>query len=338
MANEGEFPKANGDVQYASEVNAVAMSLFGKTIFGDGSDGALSVGSGTTTISTPIKQYSSISVEDGATLTFSGLNKCRIMCQGDCTINGALTLITGGTSTPPTAFDNITPAAPTNITGGSGGTSVTAHIIYYNPSLFKQGSSSLISAAGSGSASGAAGGAGGASGMWLELLVGGTLTIGATAAISGSGGAGSAGVNNANGGGGGGAGGAASSLFIVARKTVDLASGASITLNGGNGGNGGVATNYSSDGGGGGGATAGYSSSGASGGNGGTGAAKGNGGGGAGGTGGTLLILGLGSLSNNATISVAGGAGGNKGGSSAQDGNVGTTGTSRVISASITLT
>lgn len=88
----------------------------------------------------------------------------------------------------------------------------------------------------SGNTGGAAGGAGGAGGATLILIVGGTLTFGASSVVNFDGANGSIGgfASYCGGGGGGGAGGS----FVFLYNTAFTDNGATISVNGGTGGSG----------------------------------------------------------------------------------------------------
>ena len=333
---EGQFPKADGDVSYASEVNKIFFFEYGKEFCGDGSDGALSVTSGTTTLTGNSYQYSSISVSNGATLTFSGKGKVIVKCQGDCAISGNLNLPTR-TGDAPTTFDGFVGGSASESTGGTAGASfpvIIARLPFLGFCLTEGGSGSAGAtatgnAAGGGGAGGGSYGAGGAGGNGgggrvtgngaggaagagkgtVVFYIQGNITIAATAVISGAGttgGNGSAGSVNGGGGGGGGAGGF---LYMSAGGNATLASGAAISVNGGNGGTG---ANGTLDGGGG---------------NGGSG-----GGGGGGGGGGLAYIICSGTLSNSATITATKGNGGAAGTGTFSNGAAGSNGVDGLVS------
>jgi len=122
--DDGKLPQDYADVTYG----------------GDGSDGALNVTSGTTTLSVDvIYNYSSINVSAGATLRFTqgGNGGGYINCKGNCTIAGTLDLrgvISGqvtlyrGSVFEDAATGNGTPTFRSNKggVGGVGGTSTAA--------------------------------------------------------------------------------------------------------------------------------------------------------------------------------------------------------------------
>ena len=259
---EGSFPKVAGDIYYASEAGKTYFGLYGQnTGFGTGADGALSVPSGTTTISTPIKQYTSMNIGNGGTLTFGTYGKFYIFCQGNCTIAGNFTF-GNKAATPPTTYDLADGA-----TTGAGATAQLPIYEFWPGVIFKllweassgakavdataggatagAGGGASWGAAGNGGAPGAGGGASGSTGgaagagkCSVYLFVGGTLSIGSTAVISGAGANGGLGGtgNQGSGGGGGGGGGL---FYGFVGGPITITAGASISLKGGNGGNGG---------------------------------------------------------------------------------------------------
>jgi len=328
MAAEGNFPKIDGDVYYASEMNKNLHNFWG-----DGSDGALNVASGTTTIATNIKQYSSISVSNGATLTFSGHGKYYVFCTGNVTIDGTLAIPVRAT-TLPTALDATAGGAaisydvPGTAGVGSGTIRVYEWIVPSTPSTSNSGGVGCAGTGGSGKAgsgggggggagSGGAGGVGGSGSgggtgvagtagdgkATVIFIVKGSFSMASTGSISGAGAAGGAGGDAQVPGGGGGGGGGGQVIGIILGDLI-LTSGASISLGGGNGGKGGDSS-YTYP----------------------------NGGGGGGGGGGLLSLACCGALSNSATITVTAGSGGavGTGGSGGAAGSNGVAGISWVI-------
>ena len=340
---EGAYPKSNGDILYASETNNVKMHIAGQRYVGDGSDGALSVTSGTTTISSSVKRYTSMSISAGATLAFGTVGKFIIYCQGDFTLNGTLSL-GNKVGTSPTTFDSSAGSTGDGNPGGAAG--VVNAPLFGSFSVVKLdwigsegsnggvgktnsygngggggGGGSLLVAGGAGGNGGVSGGAtagaGGAAGVGkcaVIIFVGGTITFGASSSIVGTGNSGSVGAGgsfptNSSGSGGGG-GGASGFVMIFGNKEATITTGATVTLVGGAGGAGGAGAGGTNGGG---------------------------GGGGGGGSGGVFVLLCNGTLSNSATISVsggaggAGGAGGNAGGAAGANGSNGNTGLSFVL-------
>jgi hypothetical protein len=255
---EGIFPKADGEILYASEINQLRSN-----VFGDGSDGALSVASGTTTLTGgSIYNYTSINVANGAVLTVTaGATGPLIMkCIGNCTIDGTINLkglssYTGGaavvannTNAAGLAGNGwstyvLSGAAACGIAdGGSGGASgindgVGVYKGFKAVAFIRQSPSSIWNGSGGGSGGcqalsvSATSGTGGTGGVGLILLVSGNLTITGTIDVSG----GNGGNASASGGsGGGGGGGGAGSALIVYGGT--LANSGTITVTGGTGG------------------------------------------------------------------------------------------------------
>lgn len=238
------------DVSGNLTLNGLVNGLFG--FGGDGSDGALSVLAGTTTLNLDqVYNYSSINVAAGATLTFTGSGALGILnCSGNCTIAGTIelrNLVTTQTSRS-TRRDNFTTGNGQTFTGSVGGT-------------------------GGQSTNGGDGGTGGTS-----TTASGTPGVGgaAGAGAGAAGGNGSGGNSSVGGGGGGGGDSQDAAGFATAGATT-------ATVNGGNGGNGSTFNAGNNDGGCGGGGGGGYNTG--NGGNGGTGG-TGGGDGGAGGNGG----------------------------------------------------
>ena len=284
-------------------------------LFGDGSDGAVTI-SVNTTLSSDM-YYSSLTVNSGVTLNTGGY---RVFVSGTLTNNGTISRV-GNVGTAGNAGETTTFG-----TGGAGGAALAGGTIPgslagvaggngSNSGVGVVGSNGSNEANGVGSA-GAAGGAGGGTGGDLggaagtggtvttsaskprDYIIGTTLTIIAgTTRInkngggSGGGGGGEAGGADDGGGGSGGGGGGGSgsnggTIVICARTltnsgTITVAGGA-----GGNGGDGGDASGVNRDG-------------------------SGGGGGGAGGSGGLMVII-YNALTAG-TITVAGGAGGTGG-------------------------
>jgi len=338
MTDELAFPKVSGDVAYPSEYNLNFFRGWGVQMVGDGSDGELHVTSGTTTLTDTVKQYTSITVDAGCTLAVGTVGKCMLFCQGDCTINGAVTFPDNNGSIP-TLYDQTASGAGVTTPVALKAGKLLAYLGLQSGKIFP--AEAADGAAGGAGHGGAAGGTAGAGKGFLYLIVGGAFTIGASGSVSGSGTAGGAGAGGgAFGGAGGGSGGGAGACVIYVRKTATLATGATISLIGGAGGAGGASTGGgSADGGSGGSGGGSYVAIGGAGGTTGT-ANPYPGGGGGGGAGGLLVLFCGGTLTNSATISVAGGAAGaaGTGGGGATAGSAGGNGTSIVASMSYTAT
>lgn len=162
-------------------------------VFGDGSDGALVISSGTTNLNlNQVYNYSSISISVGATLSTAGTNgEMQLKCSGLTTLSGTISLI--GKNTSPlaiaSAFGDI--AALALGAGGAGG---------------KGGRTTLGGNGGTTSTPYGAGGGGGGS-DWAGTYNGGLGGNGGTPV--GTGGTAGSASNGGNGGtsaGGGGAG------------------------------------------------------------------------------------------------------------------------------------
>lgn len=232
---EGLYPKVGGDPPYASEYNASRG-------FGDGTDGAFDESAASTTNLTQgtIYQYSSFSL--GASHTISATTTSDkpivILVQGNATINGTISLT--GKGKPTTTGYYVLLGESSFATAGNTGQSGTfkrqggkagGHLFNiengYKLGSIMNGTGGGDS--GNGGSSGGAGGGGGASasndgvtgtdqgeitpgttgkggagGCTIIMIVGGTLTFGASSSIDVSGADGTDGVGGAAGGGGGG--------------------------------------------------------------------------------------------------------------------------------------
>jgi hypothetical protein len=285
------------------KIIATSTPSGGSTKFGGtGTDGALSITSGTTTIdlassSEVVKNYTSISIT-GGTLNFSNPAATSgtiifLKSQGDCTI----------TSTTSPAIDASGLGAEagkkgwgyyfyTNAgSGESGGSGIHSG---YVPFSIKNKALPLFTGAGGANGDNGAGAKGGGAVM---IECGGSLNFTSTTTVAGING--NTGSGASYGGGGGGAGGS----FILLYNGSLVANSGTIIIKGGDGGNstggsGGAGGNGSSgSGNGGAGGHAGYSYNGGGGGasafkasDGSSGGATGNGGGGGGGASGQSLI------------------------------------------------
>lgn len=266
---------------YADNVPSLSQGFFG----GDGSDGALSISSGTTTISaagasTLVKNYTSISVTGTGVLAFSnphsGGTIITLKSQGNVTL----------TSTSPAVDTRGMGAAGGASSGGANGTNANGRV-FITTNQYGLGNSTLAQAAGGGAidnplfytssseilarryvallsgaggGSSASSGAGGNGGGALLIECAGALNF--TGTINSSGNNGSAGANAPGTGRGyGGGGGGSAGMVVVLYNTLTANSG-TITAAGGNGGNGGNGGATSSGGSGGGGGAGSLSSSG----------------------------------------------------------------------------
>jgi len=236
---------------------------------GDGSDGALNVTSGTTTLDAAsanvlIKQYSSLNISAGATLTISnpgtGGTVLYLKVRGDVTIAGKIDLkgfggAGGAAVNPGVAGYGILDDSNhygVNGTSGSGstpGTAGSAGAAYLTQSFYTPLYGSIIRRAiyvwcgsgggGGGNGNGRPGGVGGAGGGALIIECGGSFNFVAGGEIDISGANGSNGSDGGpgNAGGGGGGGGAVGSALII-YNTLTADAGTK-TATGGNGGAGG---------------------------------------------------------------------------------------------------
>lgn len=291
-----KIPRGDSSATLNAWVDEVSLSKIG----GDGSDGDVTIGAGTTTLTRDM-YYNTLNIPVGATLKPNGY---RIFYKVSCVVDGTL-----------------------SVAGGAGGNAVTST----GGTAGAAGSTDGSIAGGKAGKAGANGGAGGAG-----KTAGGAAPVAGTIGATGTAGdalnstlgaAGNAGVLGGAGGsggaGGGAAGGAAGPIgaagAVVASKIVPRIPSFAFTLHDmidttirmmrGNGNNG------SGGGGGGGGGGAGGAS--AIGGNGGV----GGGAGGNGGDAGILFLCGP-ALSGSGTINYGGGAGGNgANGTNGSDGN-----------------
>lgn len=211
---------------------------------GDGSDGALTVSSTTTLNASQVYNYTSITIQAGATLKFTGNGPAIILCSGNFTMAS-----TGTIDLRFAATEKVGKLIGVQaLIGGEGYTSTT----------LENGGASI-----SGYLTGGAGGAGGSG------TGSGAGTGGAGGAATADGTAGADGTTNTTGGGGGGGGGSTS--------TAGTAGSNASGLNGGNGGAGGSGSTWGGAGGSGGGGT--DTGNGGNGGDGGTGISAGGRGG-----------------------------------------------------------
>ena len=249
---------------------------------GDGSDGALNVASGTTTINLgQVYNYSSINVSAGATLAFTGTDDgAYLNCSGNCTIAGTIELrnhiVTSIVKKQTTRGDTLvsgTPSTPLTITGagGGGGSSVvggdggdggTSTVASGSPGNGGVGGTAPAGNGGNGeggnSVGGGGGGGGGAgTGAGAANGVAGGNNSGNNGGNGGDGGGN--GTNGSAGAGGGGGGGYDTGTGGIGGNGANCTSGAGNQSGGGggdggesgaNGGNGGAAGNGGSSGGG----------------------------------------------------------------------------------------
>jgi len=292
------FPKSSGDALTHTEVNDLYYRILPKSeIGGDGSDGALSVSAGTTNVS-GVKNYTTISVSNGATLNIQG--PTILMATSTVNIAGAITSDdnTAGYCAGPGGHS----AAPGNCGyGGWGGFEWLQYQYrripygggrggYGGAAALATGANRIGGGGGgggagaytggiggvgtenAGSATGSTGGTGGAPDHGLIIESVGDFTFASTADIDLKGAAGGAATGNGGGGGGGGG----SSFQALTLGDLTFTASANINVTGGAGGAG----------------------------------AGGDGAGGGGGSGGSIKFWYLGSLTDAGTTVVTGGAAG----------------------------
>ena len=246
-------------------VNGYVQSNIG-AFGGDGSDGALSVSSGTTTIDASsanlvVKNYTSITISSGATLTIS--NKASngtilyLKCSGDVTIAGTIEMSSMGADSATTGFAIVddsshfggtgTNGSGAPAAGGSGGVIYTNKAFYTTPNTSTLYRKFIILSCGSGGGpggrggnSGGLGGAGGVGGGVVIIECRGALNFSGTINVNGGAGVtGSNGASSTQQGGGGGGGGGGAGMALILYNTLTANSG-TINAKGGAGGNGGT--------------------------------------------------------------------------------------------------
>lgn len=249
-----------------------------KSFGGTGADGALNITTGNTAVSagnqrTLVKNYTSISISAGASLSFSNPAPAGTLIvlksQGACTISGEIDVRLMGAAGGATSADGSEAnfiiddagthggnAGATSIGGGNiaAGTILLLDDLYASSSYHLE-SGNLRLLPGSGGAgggqtgAGGAGGAGGRGGGALILECNGALNFASGGSIVANGSNGSDGAVANNGGGGGGGGGAGGSVIVLYNALT--ANSGSVTVAGGNGGNGGNGSGAGNTGGGG---------------------------------------------------------------------------------------
>lgn len=238
-------------------VNGYLVATQG-TFGGDGSDGALAITSGTTTISiasakTLIKNYTSISITSTGKLAFSNPattgSSVLLKSQGDVTITSTATCIdfsslgsTGGG--PETNGTDSDTGFMFQNDGGQGciggingvkgaGFSITSFLTFDNSSWFRYLNAVIGAGGGGGDTSGGTGGSGGRGGGVGIIECGGAWNFTTASGISMAGANGTDGTGSGSGGGGGGGGG----YFVALYKTLTANSG-TVVKTGGTGGSG----------------------------------------------------------------------------------------------------
>jgi len=232
-------------------------------LYGDGSDGALTITSGTTTISLALeelveKNYTSLTIGGTGALNFSNVSTTGAVIimrvRGDCNVtstnNPAIQLVsvggTGGTSggTPgrgPTQVGlfngQFTTYGKASMTRGDWVTSTQFYS--FTTSSFNSLSLRMLQGAGGGSGTNGSGGVSGVGGNGagaLLILCGGKINFTSTIAAYGTNG--TDGANGGGNGGGGGAGGGSGGHFIMMGEEL-IANTGFVTTTGGSGGLGG---------------------------------------------------------------------------------------------------
>ena len=289
----------------------VPIGLVEFAIFGDGSDGDLTLSSNVTL--TRSMYYGNLTVPNGYTLDPAG---CRIFCSGTLTNEGTISMNGGNASGGGVISGGCAGSAHSSVEflaasggacGGSGGASGSGSQGGTAGSITGDGGAGGVGGTG-GSASGASGACGGAGGTLTRqklrfmtpylLYTSGSSISNLGPGTGGGGGGGGGASSGACGGGGGGGGAGGGILWIAAKKILQNPNNTSavISAKGGNGGAGGT---------------------------GGSGTAGGGGGGAGGGGGYIMLIYQTMTIGYGATPSVAGGSGGT-GGSGSSGGSAGT--------------
>jgi hypothetical protein len=247
-----------------SGATTISGKLIGGRDFGDGSDGALNITTGTTTLNVKnqpviVKNYSSINISSGAGLDLSNISASGtvliLKSQGNCTIAGNIWAV--GNSGSSVASDgeysngtlvklNYASAGTAATTpGGAGGAGGIVTMLY---PLNSAGGLTKVSVGGAGGNGGGCNapnggslgvaGDGGGGGQAVILQCGGTLTF--TGLINAKGGSGENATDSSGaliggcGGGGGGAGGTVAVIYNYISTNTGV-----IDVSGGNGGNGG---------------------------------------------------------------------------------------------------
>ena len=279
------FSYGNGESLSADDLNDTLGLMIDGRLYGDGSDGALSVPSGTTNLTlNQTYNYTTISVTAGAILTTSDANGTGLplilKCQGDCSIEGTLTVLgkgaAGGLGDGETPVQYVTTLGDQNVS--LPGTKGTDSPIYSTANGGGGGGASLLNDGANGAGTGP--GTGGTAHCVIYRGLGSMVCIGGTGGGQGGAGTGTGGYQD---GGGGGAGGGSIILFVGGDLTVG-ASG-TISAKGVDGGRGGHSSGFNTRG----------------------------GAGGGGGGGGNLYIYYKGTYTNSGTVSADGGTGGTGG-------------------------
>jgi len=322
------------DIKVGGATTQYKISNSGVFSFGDGSDGAATISSGTTTL-TSDKYYTDLTIDGTGTLNPAGY---RVFCTGTLTLGGTGKISGNGndgvdglangsdTSAPAALADGYLKGAVAGGIGGRGGNSGQ------DPNNGGTGPNTSNSLGDNGSAGGDGGddnhgdsqspGTGGAGGTatasnvklianWhlavlLDIASSGSTVKYDNSAVAGGGGGGTRGAPGSVNGGSGGSGGTAGRIVAIYARNIVIGASASITANGGAGGDGGNGANGSTDG-------------------------AGGGGGAGAGNGGQIILVyntleNIGSLTVSAGTAGAGGTGGTGSNSNGDAGDVGTAG------------
>ena len=242
---------------------------------GDGSDGALAITAGTTTIDAAgadivVKNYTSISITSTAKFTISNPHDngtiLYLRSQGavtgtsstspaiDMAGMGALAGSVGsngsnGMSTVVSANKGLLGADGDGVGSVSGGAATAGSVITTKPYLgYIVACGAGGGGGGTGSTGGTAGGAGGRGGGVIIIECKGTLNITSTLSVAGANGSAGTSLDGSRTGGGGGGGGGGTILILYKTLTAN----GTYTITGGNGGNGGSTNTTSQSGAGGG--------------------------------------------------------------------------------------
>lgn len=243
---------------------AVSNSAIGLSLFGDGSDGDVSLNSGTTTLARTMF-YNNLTLNSTAIVNPNGF---KIYVKGALSLNTTSSIkfngFNGNNASTTTGGSAV--GGPTGVETGSGGTGGTGGSGNGASSNGQPGNSpsTIVGLGGNGGAGGNGGntsvGSGGiaTSGGVVTLRPERTISgdfHASSAAFKGGGAGGAGGAAGGSGllanGGGGGSGGTGGGIIIIFCKSFNNTSSVGITANGGNGGNGDIGTGTNRGGGGG---------------------------------------------------------------------------------------
>lgn len=271
------YDGTNMQLQSKTSKTYIATGIY--SFGGDGSDGVLNVTSGTTTIdlgnaSIFTKNYTSINVSAGATLTFSNPNVSgtviQLKSQGAVTIAGTIDArgmgatggeeVAGNSTNPNGILGTETQYGTNGVKGGAVGTGGTAGTLLpfyaYNNFTITSKFVHLIPGAGGGGGShgctdgtncagtSLAGGAGGNGGGAVYIECAGALSFTGTintSGLNGSNGTSASSIAFTGSGSGAGGGGGAAGMQVIIYNTLTTNSG-TMTAQGGSGGSGGSVT------------------------------------------------------------------------------------------------